>query len=1253
MNVKKHCSAGKALVVVVIALSAALMALLTLRSSVAAQDATPPPALDGDTLLVRSFPAGLPVYVVPADLANGAMGDIYVTSPDYLRGNTPLEIPLDPGDYRVTITNYDHPFEFWEDGETNIMFVLGLDEDGQTMSSVTPAGKSYSVTKDAGKQTIVTSLFWPKDQSLEDFVASIPDQPLFEISYEEFFQTKFQDHRIPPEDWPLLLSMLGRTGKLVWYSPDASDHLFIYFTGPDEIIITPDQPLAPAPTPTLPSEPAAEAPTGDTALQAELVLNAGEPVVALASGPDGALYAVTYDTGTVLKITPDGQSTPLYSGLETCGYSLASITVLPDGNVVVNDCVDDQDVLLQIDPGGNVTALPPLMNEAYEKNLISMTSDAAGRIYVGFWLSEGNLTVNFQPFTYLAGADSLNGQVIVIEPDGASSTLFEGGLPLGLSVSPDGTVYASIWGQSGRFGAEEKSYQVCDLRTSFWITLTDQAQIMRLAVGLASPVTERLLAAADLVGIGDTLFAVGRVGDSECGIYRIEPGYEPGRLVFAQPEIDQDVTSLLVAGTTLYLANVNGDVYRIERPDLGMVEEIAPPVEVATAAAAMPTAAPTQAPTAEQEVAATSVVLEPGTVVEISGTGAAGVTVRDSPSLSGAPVFVAYDAEQFLLTEGPQFADGLEWWFGLDPLGQRMGWIPRDFLAPVDPSAIALWPSPTPTTEVTSTPTATATALPSPTMTPVPAISHRDQIVFVSERDGGQDIYVTAVDGSGTRRLTSDSTADFSPAWSPDSQQIVFSSDRDGNDEIYVMNADGSNVRRLTHNNAVDAEPDWSPDGSRFVFWSDRDGNVDIYVMDADGANVQRLTNHANTDNLPAWSPDGTQIAFVSARDGNSEIYLMNADGSNVRRLTNDGAEDINPAWSPDGLHLAFDTNRDGNYEIYVMDASGGNVRRLTFQDGVDGQPTWSPDGTQISFYSGRDGNLELYVMDANGGNPHRITENSDSDWTPTWSPDGKQIAFVSNRDRKSDLYLVNGDGNGVQRLTDSHTWEANPVWSPDGTRVAFISDRDGNYEIYALSVDDGQLRRLTETRAEEWNPAWSPDGAQIAFHSNRDGNYEIYVMNADGSDVRRLTNNTVDDGQPSWSPDSSQIAFISARDGNLEIYVMDSSGEDVRRLTNDDAGDLYPSWSPDGSRIAFSTARDGGWEIYVMNADGGSVRRLTNNWADDWFPSWSPDSAQICFASSVDGNWEIYAVKADGSNLRRLTFTLNISDTMPAWSRQ
>jgi TolB protein len=276
-------------------------------------------------------------------------------------------------------------------------------------------------------------------------------------------------------------------------------------------------------------------------------------------------------------------------------------------------------------------------------------------------------------------------------------------------------------------------------------------------------------------------------------------------------------------------------------------------------------------------------------------------------------------------------------------------------------------------------------------------------IVFVSNRDGDQEIYAIREDGRGLRKLTDNNVRDSDPAWSPTGEQLAFVSDRDGDGEIYVMNADGSDVRQLTWNKGRpgrqgpwDGAPSWSPDGRRIVFTSWRSGEREIYTMTARGTQVRRLTRRRERwhDSLgPTWSPDGRTIAFASNRDGllNLEIYTMRPDGSRVRRLTRTRrtrvivVDDAMPAWSPDGRRIAFVSWRDGNSDIYLMNGDGSALARLTrSHQAGETVPRWSPDGASIVYSSVAGARSMIYVMSASGSGVRRLTDGWQPDWRPT-----------------------------------------------------------------------------------------------------------------------------------------------------------------------------------------------------------------------------------------------------------------------------
>ncbi len=85
-----------------------------------------------------------------------------------------------------------------------------------------------------------------------------------------------------------------------------------------------------------------------------------------------------------------------------------------------------------------------------------------------------------------------------------------------------------------------------------------------------------------------------------------------------------------------------------------------------------PTAMPSPTPAAGE--------IAIGVYVQVA-TGGDALRVRAEPGLSTAPLFLAFDSEVFLVTNGPEQADGYTWWYLTASYdASRAGWAAQDFL---------------------------------------------------------------------------------------------------------------------------------------------------------------------------------------------------------------------------------------------------------------------------------------------------------------------------------------------------------------------------------------------------------------------------------------------------------------------------------------------------------------------------------------------------------------------------------------------
>jgi Tol biopolymer transport system component len=160
------------------------------------------------------------------------------------------------------------------------------------------------------------------------------------------------------------------------------------------------------------------------------------------------------------------------------------------------------------------------------------------------------------------------------------------------------------------------------------------------------------------------------------------------------------------------------------------------------------------------------------------------------------------------------------------------------------------------------------------------------------------EIFAVQPDGSGLRQLTDAAASSFAPALSPNGKQIVFVSNRDGNNKLYLMNIDGSDQQVLAGDAAQASSPAWSPDGRWIVFLSDQTGSWAIHITAVDGSGSCLLASPEQKVSAPVWSPDGDWIYFIRAM---GTLMAIRPDSQDLRFVYQNTSFTVlySPAWKP------------------------------------------------------------------------------------------------------------------------------------------------------------------------------------------------------------------------------------------------------------------------------------------------------------------------------------------------------------------
>ncbi|MCH5231288.1 MAG: PD40 domain-containing protein [Muribaculaceae bacterium] len=497
------------------------------------------------------------------------------------------------------------------------------------------------------------------------------------------------------------------------------------------------------------------------------------------------------------------------------------------------------------------------------------------------------------------------------------------------------------------------------------------------------------------------------------------------------------------------------------------------------------------------------------------------------------------------------------------------------------------------------------------------------------------EIFIVGTTGGQAFQLTSNQAYDSNPVWSPDGKRIVFLSNREGSDDIYITGADGGIPTRLTSHSGNETPLAFlndstllfnasllpGPNSSRAPFFTQ------LYSV-----NVNKPGSRPSLFlSLPVYSVSVNQEGDMLYQDrksfedplrkhersaGTSDIWIYQ-DGK-FSQLTHFDGSDQSPVWGK-GENFYYLSEKDGTMNVFETKIGDKAEKQLTvFKKHPVRSLSASRSGRLAFAWDG-----DIYTL-IPGGQPQKVdieinADLYDGDLVKNYvnrgvsniavSPNGNEVALII----RGDVYVTNSKYKTTKRITNTPAQERSVSFSSDGRTLVYDSDVDGIWQLFTAKIKndeekefayatDLEITPLYKCETSAMFPLFSPNGEKVAFLENR-GSIKVIDMTTKQvvTALEGKYNYSYSDGDIAynWSPDSEWL--VTSYMGplgwnNMDVALVKADGSEVIDLTESGYNDYNPKWALDGKAVLYSTGKygmkaTGSWgnqdDIILMVLDG------------------------------------------------------------------